>query len=251
MRTRLRQVSDARMMERQRIARDLHDTLLQSVQGLIMWVHAATEHIKHSTDPASGVQLLEDALTMAQQAVAEGRDRILELRREAPQLAFAEALRQVAQQVSISQTTEYVVHENGVEPFWPSGAKDEAYWITREAIANAAYHAKPKAITVSIHYGPRYLSIEVEDDGCGISASVLAARGRQGHWGMKGMYERAKLIKAELTIVSDAQQGTIVKLTLPMILNVVGDLSGTSAGVQKRAASPTTSAEHQSGSASL
>ena len=201
------------MLERESIARELHDTLLQSLQGLIMWVDAAAEQLKLDTDPDAGSRLLEQALTIAQRTAEETRDRIRDLRRETPQFAFAESLRMVVLHFPM---TDYVVREDGAEPLWNTRVKGEAYWITREAIANAARHAKAKSISVAICYGLHHIDIEVRDDGCGSDSLTIAARDRHANFGIKGMYERARLIDAKLSILSAAHQGTTVRLTVPI-----------------------------------
>lgn len=210
---RLRRMDHVRMLERESIARELHDTLLQSLQALIMWVEAAAEQLKLDTDPNAGSRLLEQALTIAQRTAEETRDRIRDLRRETPQFAFAESLRTVVLRFPLP---DYVVREIGAEPLWNAQVKGEAYWIIREAIANAARHAKATSISVAICYGLHHIEIEVRDDGCGFDSSTIAARDRHANFGIKGMYERARLIDAELSIVSAMQQGTTVKLKVPI-----------------------------------
>ena len=93
--------------------------------------------------------------------------------------------------------------------------RDEAYRIASEALRNAFLHAHAKRIEVEIHYDKRKLRLRVRDDGRGIDSQFATDKGRPGHWGLRGMHERAKLLGGSLKVWSKAESGTEVELTIP------------------------------------
>jgi signal transduction histidine kinase len=92
--------------------------------------------------------------------------------------------------------------------------RDEVYRIAREAVVNACKHANAQSIEVELEYGSRELQVIVRDDGHGIRPDVLQV-GRDGHWGLAGMRERAQTIGAQLTVRSGDHRGTEVELFVP------------------------------------
>jgi signal transduction histidine kinase len=217
---RLRQVAqqvrgrmEVRLAERERIARDLHDTLLQSVQGLILKVHAGLKQIP--TEEA-GRQTVEKALDYADQVLAEGRDRVKNLRASALSVSdFPAAFQQVADQVPHhgSATLKTVV-EGSVRELHPM-VLEECYAIGREALINALRHSEGLHIEVEINYDAREFRLRVRDDGRGIDTEVLEKGARDGHWGLPGMRERAGKIGGQLEFWSRLGTGTEVGLTVP------------------------------------
>jgi signal transduction histidine kinase len=209
MATRLRE----RVNERERIARELHDTLLQSVQGLILHVHAATMALpaKDSTR-----QQLETALQQADHVVDEGRDRIRGLRGEdAGKANFPDAVLAAATRLRPHDAPPVQLSLVGTPRRLDPTMHEEALAIVTEAIANAYRHAGAGRIEVELQYGARELRCTVRDDGAGIAAAVLRDGGRQHHWGMRGMTERADRIKAKLVLHSSEGSGTEWQLVLP------------------------------------
>ncbi|MBX5461303.1 MAG: ATPase [Steroidobacteraceae bacterium] len=217
---RMRQVSMAvrgrleeRIVERERIARELHDTLLQGFQGLILRFQAVAERIP-PREPAR--EMMERALERADQVMVEGRDRVKELRSTSDTLHdLPQAFANVGEQFALDQGCEFRVAVEGTQRELHPILREEIFLIGREAIINAFHHARAGKIEVDVAYGRTELRVSVRDDGCGIDAAVLRAGGRPGHWGLAGMRERAKKISAHLEIWSRAGAGTEVQLRVP------------------------------------
>jgi signal transduction histidine kinase len=210
---RVRERLAAKNTERERIARDLHDTLLQSTQGLILRFQAATNEIAEDSPTR---QKLELALDRADEVLAEGRDRVLDLRvaaeslRDLPQ-AFASAGDELARGESVA----FRILVEGRPRELVRRVNDEAYSIGREALINAFRHAQAQSIEVQLIYGDDEFSIRVRDDGVGIDTDAPQAGSRPGHWGLPGMRERAKQIDAKFAIWSRTGAGTEMELSVP------------------------------------
>ena len=217
---RLRQVArvvrgrmEERLEERERIARDLHDTLLQSVQGLILKFSAVAKQIPPDL-PARNA--LEKTLDHADEVLAEGRDRIRNLRVNSASLSdLPAAFRSVAEETSQGRDAIFkTVVEGHVRDLHPM-VLEEAYCIGREAISNALSHSGGQRVEAEITYDPRQFRLRVRDDGRGIDPKILEAGGRAGHWGLQGMHERAQKIGGQLKFWSRPETGTEVELTVP------------------------------------
>ena len=202
-----------RLEERERIARDLHDTLLQSVQGLILKFHAVSKQIPKDT-PAYNA--LEKTLDHADEVLAEGRDRIRNLRVNSATLSdLPAAFRSVAQETSEGRDAILkIVVEGHVRDLHPL-VLEEAYCIGREAIINALSHSEGQHVEAEIAYDSRQFRLRIRDDGRGIEPKILEAGGRSGHWGLRGMHERAQKIGGQLRFWSRPDTGTEVELTVP------------------------------------
>jgi signal transduction histidine kinase len=226
-RYRLHQVArefNARLDERTRIARELHDTLLQSFQGLMLRFQVAHDEIP--AHAAEARKTLENALDHAAQAITEGRDAVQGLRSstvETNDLARAigslgeELARreELAGDESDSNRVESFVDVEGTPREVHPILRDEIYRIAGEALRNAFRHAQARRIEVTIWYGERQFRMRVRDDGMGIAPEVLDEQGRAGHWGLTGMRERAELIGGQLEIWSQQECGTQVELSIP------------------------------------
>ena len=217
---RLRQVArvvrgrmEERLEERERIARDLHDTLLQSVQGLILKFHAVSRQIPADL-PAHAA--LEKTLDHADQVLAEGRDSIRNLRVKSASLSdLPAAFRSVAEETSQGREATFkTVVEGRVRDLHPL-VLEECYRIGREAIINALSHSEGQHVEAEIAYDSRQFRLRVRDDGRGIEPKVLESGGRPGHWGLQGMRERAEKIGGQLRFWSRPETGTEVELTVP------------------------------------
>jgi signal transduction histidine kinase len=217
---RLRQVArvvhgrmEERLAERERIARDLHDTLLQSVQGLILKFSAVSKQIPADL-PARNA--LENALDHADEVLAEGRDRIRNLRVNSVSLSdLPAAFRSVAEETSQGRDAIFkTVVEGHVRALHPL-VLEECYSIGREAIINALSHSEGQHVEAEIAYDSRQFRLRVRDDGRGIDPKILEAGGRSGHWGLQGMHERAQKIGVQLKFWSRPETGTEVELTVP------------------------------------
>ena len=204
---------EERLEERERIARDLHDTLLQSVQGLILKFHAVAKQIP-SDEPAHDA--LEKTLDHADEVLAEGRDRLRNLRATSiPFGGLPAAFERVAEETPQgADATFKTVVEGRVRELHPM-VREECYWIGREAVVNALTHSNGRKVEVEITYDPRQFRLRVRDDGRGIDPEILEEGGRSDHWGLQGMRERAQKIGGQLKLWSRPETGTEVELIIP------------------------------------
>jgi len=204
---------EERLEERERIARDLHDTLLQSVQGLILKFHAVSKQIPADT-PAYNA--LDKTLDHADEVLAEGRARIQNLRVNPVSLSdLPAAFRSIAEETSQGRETIFhTVVEGHVRDLHPL-VLEECYCIGREAIINALTHSEGQQVELEITYDSRQFRLRVRDDGRGIDPKILEEGGRPGHWGLQGMRERAHKIGGQLKFWSRPETGTEVELTVP------------------------------------
>jgi ligand-binding sensor domain-containing protein/signal transduction histidine kinase len=202
---------EERLGERERIARELHDTLLQGIQGLVLRFQAVAERIPPS-EPAR--QMIEKALDRADEVLAEGRDRVKNLRVTSQTNALPDALADAIKDLTLNEAVEFsVVVEGDLRKLNPL-VRDEAYWIGHEALVNALHHAGAKRIEVEIAYDPSHLRLRFRDDGCGVDPEIIKAGGKPGHWGMRGMRERAAKIGAHLEIWTHPGAGTELELKI-------------------------------------
>lgn len=209
---RVRVSMEARLAEREQIARDLHDTLLQSVQGLILKVHAGVSQIPRE-EPAR--QTLERALDNADQVVLEGRDRVRSLRSTAGLSDLSSALQDVANQMPQGSSARVKTVVEGSDRELHPLVIEEAYSIGREALVNALSHSECQNVEVEITFGSKQFRLRVRDDGRGIEPEILEKGEREGHWGLPGMRERAQKIGGQLEFWSRPGIGTEVQLTVP------------------------------------
>jgi len=198
--------------ERERIARDLHDTLLQGSQGLILRLHAISQS---ALTPPAVRSRLETAMQLAEQNLAEGRDRVASLR-DGPVAAgdLATALARVHEEFAGDGINPLRLTVEGAPPALQSDAAEEVFMIGREAIRNALHHAQANAIEVELAYGRSCLLLHVRDDGRGIDQATTATDSR---WGMQGMHERARRLGGELRVWSRPGLGTEVALSVPAL----------------------------------
>ena len=204
---------DERMAERERIARELHDTLLQGTQGLVLKVQSAINCVPEG-EPVR--DMLEEAVDRADQVFAEGRDRIQDLRLPLDSdQDLPRSLAAVGEELAQGSLVDFrTVVEGGVRDLDP-GVVQEAYQVGREALRNAFHHAQAKSIEVQIVYGDDHLRLHVRDDGRGVDTAALTAGSRPGHFGAKGMRERAQKIGAQFDIWSRPGAGTEIELSVP------------------------------------
>jgi signal transduction histidine kinase len=204
---------DERVTERTRIARELHDTLLQNVQGLILKIHAIGKRIPMA-DPAR--QEIEKTLDFADQVLAEGRDRVRNLRTST--IGFGQlpkAFQQLVEEAAPNRSSTFkTVVEGTVLELHPI-IREETYSIGREALINALTHSDAHNIEAEIIYDSREFRLRIRDDGRGIDPAVLEKGGRDDHWGLQGMRERAKRIGGRLDLWSRPGSGTEIELTVP------------------------------------
>ena len=203
---------EERLAERTRIAQDLHDTLLQGVISASMQLHVANEHLP---DDSPAKPLVDRVIQLMGQVVEEGRDAVRGLRSaygNSDDLGTAFA--QIGEEFKTDQTTDYSVVVEGTPQELHPIIRDTAYRIVREALTNAFRHSQGSKIEVEIEYTSRHLKILIRDNGAGINPNVVEL-GRDGHWGLTGMRERAESIGGRLKVWSRANAGTEVELLIP------------------------------------
>jgi signal transduction histidine kinase/ligand-binding sensor domain-containing protein len=212
---------EVRVSERTRIARDLHDTLLQSFHGLMFRFQAARNMLPRSPENAKAMQTLDEAISSTRAAITESRDAIHDLRsKPIADLDLAQLLEAEAEALAASlgpdQKSPYfnVIVEGERQRISPA-LHDEVSRIAREVLRNAYRHAGANKIEAEIRYDKTQLRLRVRDDGRGIDPTVLEGRQRPGHWGLSGIHERAQQIGAQLRIWSESGAGTEIELTLP------------------------------------
>jgi signal transduction histidine kinase/ligand-binding sensor domain-containing protein len=209
---------EERVAERTRVARDLHDTLLQSFQALLPSLQAGINML--AARPADARKVLEDTADHASQAIAEGRDAVQGLRMSTVEKNdLAVAIRTVGEELASDASTQpspnfNVVVEGASRNLHPI-LRDEVYRLATEALRNAFRHAAAKNIEVEIRYDDKYFRLRIRDDGKGIPPDVLSGDGRQGHYGLPGMRERAKLVGGKLAIWTELDGGTEIELNIP------------------------------------
>jgi signal transduction histidine kinase len=207
---------EERLAERTRIARELHDTLLQSFQGLMLHFQAVNDLLP----PGKPKEALEKALDQADQAIVEGRDAIQNLRSSTTVTNdLAEAITTLAEELSVASdggraSATFRVSIEGKPRDLHPVLRDDIYRIAREALRNAFRHAQASKIEADITYGERLFRLGIRDDGKGIDPNLLEA-GRDGHWGLPGMRERAEQIGGRLEMWSEVGAGTEVELRIP------------------------------------
>jgi len=206
---------EERHLERERIARELHDTLLQSVHGLVLRFQAVANRLRPD-DPVRTA--LESALDRADGVIAEGRDRVRALRASQAHAALSlpDAFAALGAELAECTHVEFRVLVEGRMPELDRALRDEIYCIGREMLTNAFRHSEAARIEVEIARSRRHLRLRFRDDGRGIGEDVLQ-RGRAGHWGLAGMQERAQAISAQFRLWSRAGQGTEAELVVPLI----------------------------------
>jgi signal transduction histidine kinase/ligand-binding sensor domain-containing protein len=221
---RLRQVArhfrirmEERVSERTRIARELHDTLLQSVQGVLLSLSAVELLIPNR--PAEAAKTLERIIEQARDAVTEGRNAVQGLRSSTVLTNdLARAIRTLGEQLAADSTggngPEFRLAVEGTTRDLTPIVRDEIHKLASEALRNSFKHAHASCIEVDIHYDKRLFRLRVRDDGKGIDPQVLGEGRRAGHYGLPGMRERAKLVGGQLAIWSEPNSGTEIELTI-------------------------------------
>lgn len=207
-----------RLAERTRIARELHDTLLQSFQGLLLRFQTVSNLLP--SRPEEAKQRLDTAIDQAAQAITESRDAVHDLRSSSLLTDdLATAVSALAKEFAVDQTgrdnPNFRVQVEGTPQHLHPITRDEVYRITAEALRNACRHSEAKRIEVEIHYDQGQLRLRIRDNGKGIDPSVLDGDKLTGHWGLRGMRERATLVGGNFDVWSKVGSGTEVQLTIP------------------------------------
>ena len=205
----------ARVQERTRIARDLHDTLLQGFQGVLLQFGAALRLL--TREPEKARRVLEDAVDQAAQAIREGREAVQGLREESSDLAdpIARLAKELAGERQGAEAPSIRIELQGtVRPLHPI-ERDEIFRIAAEALRNAVHHSQGTQVEVELRYDAGEFRLRVRDNGRGVDPTVLAEEDRVGHFGLRGMRERAALAGGKLTLWSAPKAGMEVELVVP------------------------------------
>jgi len=211
---------EERVNERTRIARELHDTLLQSFQGLLLVLQSGINLLPDRPEEARARERLQGAIDQAEQAITEGRDAVQGLRSSTTMQSsdLTSALNTLGAELSTVGGNEsppaFHVEVEGKARELKPVPRDEVYRIVGEALRNAFRHAQAHRVEVAIRYDEQGLTVRVRDDGKGIRPETLEAKGRAGHWGLPGMRERASKIGAQLELWSRPEAGTEMELKI-------------------------------------
>jgi signal transduction histidine kinase len=216
---------EERLSERTRIARELHDTLLQGFHGVIFRFQAARNMLPRRTEEA--IEALDGALERAEQALAEGRDAIHDLRSSTTVTnELAQAVTALGNEMShelaspdsahasANDTAKFHVVVEGQPRDLHPILRDEVYAIAREAVRNAFRHAQARDIEAQITYHGSSFQLRIRDDGKGIDPAIVA-EGRAGHYGVPGMRERARRVGGKLDVWTGTAAGTEIELSIP------------------------------------
>jgi len=202
---------EERLAERTRIAQELHDTLLQGLLSISMQVHVAVDQLP---DDSPARLTLNRVKELMGQVIAEGRNTIRGLRSSVHNPNdLATSFSQIPLELGENSAHFRLVVEGAAVPL-RLAIRDEVYRIGREALMNAFRHSRATKINLHFEYATDQLRILVEDNGRGIDSQTLNS-GRDGHWGLSGMRERAERIGARLTLMSRVGTGTEVELRVP------------------------------------
>jgi signal transduction histidine kinase len=205
----IRAKAEERADERIRIARELHDTLLQGVQGLLLTFHVAAQKVAPDEESK---KLLDKALSTADRIIVEGRNRVSSLRSEhLTDQELAGSLGNAARDLSQDESIAFRITREGIDVKLHAHVADEVFYIGREALTNAFRHSGASRIVLGLAYGRRYFSLTCTDNGHGFDAKV----DKPGHWGMKGMLERAQRLGGELRFGNEPITGAQIVLVIP------------------------------------
>jgi signal transduction histidine kinase len=201
--------AEERADERIRIARDLHDTLLQGVQGLLLTFHVAAEKVPADHESKKS---LERALATADRIILEGRNRVSRLRSEhLTDNELKPSIEGLGADLNTNSAIHFAVERRGGNETLDAPVADEIFSIAREALTNAFRHAGASRIVVELDYQRRQFKLNCRDNGRGFNTQVLA----NGHWGVRGMAERAAKIGAKFSCLSSPGAGTDVEVIVP------------------------------------
>lgn len=202
---------EAQLAERERIARELHDTLLQGFQGLMLRFQSVVEllplgHRARAT--------LEGALERADDVLLESRERVHSLREDLRPVALGAHLDRVAEAI-LHPPLRYSLVEQGRQHLVCAPVAEEIGQVVREALTNIVLHARAGTVTLMLRYRKDRLIVSVQDDGIGIPPDILEAGGRVSHYGLVGMRERVEHLAGAIEISSRARQGTKILISIP------------------------------------
>jgi signal transduction histidine kinase len=207
---------EARVSERTRIARELHDSLLQSFHGLLLRFQTVFQLLPER--PMEAKEKLGSAIEQTADAITEGRDAVQGLRDSTVQgNDLALAISTLGEELTTDSTNRPAFHvavEGEARNLHPI-LRDEVYKIAAEALRNAFRHSRARQIEAEIRYDTEQFRLRVRDNGKGVDPAILSSQGSEGHYGLPGMRERATLIGGKLAVWSEVDAGTEVELRVP------------------------------------
>jgi len=203
-----------RLEEREAIARELHDTLLQSTQGLIYTFQGLAEEIDRDSPLRAQ---MEGSLDRADDLLKEARDRVTRLRKAGHGFDVEAMIRRASVELFSDTPTQFsVVRTGSPKPLRPACA-EEVYYVAREALTNVRQHAHATSVEVELEYARDRFRLGIRDDGCGMDPHSVAEESSHGHFGITGMRERAQQLEAKFAIFSRESAGTEIELVVPAV----------------------------------
>jgi signal transduction histidine kinase len=203
---------EERLRERERIARELHDTLLQGFISASMQLDVAADRLP---DDSLAKLSISRILKMMARVIEDGRNALHALRSTGDKDHNLEmAFSRMREEFALPEALDYRVIAHGATRRLRPLIRDEVYLIGREALVNAFLHSGANAVVVEVEYANGHFKVIVRDDGRGMDSQVLDF-GREGHWGLRGMRERSESIRASLRLRSRINAGTEIELTVP------------------------------------
>jgi len=221
---RLHQRFGARLEERERIARELHDTFFQGIQGLLLRFHTATSQLPKD-EPSR--RIFEETLKQSDRVMLEGRELVLDLRATVSESTdLPTALSNFGEAKQRGDSCSFKVVVNGsVRPLHPV-VFEELLKIGKEALGNAFRHSGGHCIEAEISYEDHELRIRIRDDGTGMDPAILRQGHRDGHFGLVGMKERAQKVGAHLEVWSRTEAGTEIEVRIAAGIAYVSESGG-------------------------
>ena len=202
-----------RLDERERIAREFHDSLLQGFQGTLLHLQLAVDQLHVEGARRS---TFESALERAEQVIVEARDKMKNLRRGAvATFTLADSLAENWLKLAELQRCELATYVSGTVRLLKPEIEDEIRSISSEAVSNALRYARASQVSIFLDFGPREFSLRVADDGIGIDREILDGKVTSGHWGLINMRERSERLKGKFEVLSDPSRGTTISVMLP------------------------------------
>ena len=207
-------LEDERRAERKRIARELHDTLLQGLQGILLEFEVLSSRLpEEERERASKIE------RKLRHIVVDGRNAINALRLpDDDDRDWMAAVLEMGERAASETQVDFMLKIKGDPWNLPLKVRVEVLAIVREGLRNAFEHSDARTIMVFVRYAKRAMKISIEDNGVGVDVKCLEFRQKEGHWGLAGMRERAEKLRGRLTIASQLSKGTVVSLVIPRCL---------------------------------
>jgi signal transduction histidine kinase len=222
---------DERGGERKRIARELHDTLLQGLQGILLEIQMFSRTSTLTEEQHERAARIEQKL---RHVVTDGRDAINALRSAGDARDWVAIILDMGDRLSQESEISFSMQVHGEPWNLHPKVRDEVLAIVREGLRNAFVHSHARVIHVAINYAKHGLRIAIQDNGIGVSEQHVQLRQKEGHWGIAGMRERSEKLSGRLTIESQLSMGTAVNLVIPrhFTFEVARELSSRLSGTE-------------------